>query len=75
MAVNHGSTLGKKYFISYLSLVMNAKGCSAEEAKDIAIKLFFKGSSDVYGKGTYEEFLAAYSIINNTVHRKKISSH
>jgi hypothetical protein len=67
MAVNHGSMLGKEYFISYLSLIMNAKGCSVEEAKDIAFNLFFKGSEDVYGKKTYQEFLAACSKLISTV--------
>jgi hypothetical protein len=75
MAVNHGSTLGKEYFISYLSLIMNARGCSAEEAKDIAFNLFFKGNKDVYGKKTHQEFLAACSIVKNTVHRQKIYYH
>jgi hypothetical protein len=75
MAVNHGSALGKEYFISYLSLIMNAKGCSAEEAKDIGFNLFFNGNKDVYGKRTYQEFLAAFAVLTNTFYQHKIIRH
>ncbi|EDL66110.1 hypothetical protein [Bacillus sp. SG-1] len=65
MTVNHGGTLGKEYFISYLSLIMNSRGCSAEEAHDIAFHLFFKGNEDAFGQKTYQEFLTAYAIMND----------
>ncbi|WP_409251002.1 hypothetical protein V1502_12630 [Bacillus sp. SCS-153A] len=64
MTVNHGGTLSKEYFISYLSLIMNSRGCSAEQAKEIAFDLFFRGNQEVYGKKTYTEFLTAYSVLN-----------
>ncbi|MGF2616673.1 hypothetical protein FZC84_02605 [Rossellomorea vietnamensis] len=63
MTINHSGTLGKDYFISYLKLVMNSKGCTAEQAKDTALRQFFKGDHHIYGQETYSAFLEAYSFI------------
>ncbi|MGM0845328.1 MAG: hypothetical protein ACQEUT_10150 [Bacillota bacterium] len=63
MTVNHGGTLGKEYFISYLSLVMNSRGCSPQQAKEITLSQFFKGSPEIYGHDTYNAFIEAYSLL------------
>lgn len=38
MTINHAGALKKEYFISYMKLIMNAFGCSVEEAKDKRLK-------------------------------------
>jgi hypothetical protein len=61
MTVNHASTLGKAYFLSYLNLIINSRNCSLEQAKKLAIELFFHNNTEQYGKQTFERFLDAYN--------------
>ncbi|MGD6802940.1 hypothetical protein [Rossellomorea aquimaris] len=65
MTVNHSGKLTKEYFISYLTLVMNSKGCTLQQAKDITFHKFFKGNFQMYGEDTYNAFLEAVSILEN----------
>ncbi|MBM7573679.1 hypothetical protein [Aquibacillus albus] len=60
MIVNHAGTLKKDFFIAYLSLVMNAKNCTLNQAKETTFERFFKQDKDIYGQETYQQFLLAY---------------
>lgn len=60
MTINHAGTLGKEYFISYIKLIMNACGCSVDEAKEQTFKRLFNFQMDSMGQETYQQFLKAY---------------
>nr|WP_263327792.1 hypothetical protein [Neobacillus sp. Marseille-Q6967] len=60
MTVNHASTLKKEYFLSYINLIIISRNCSLEEAKDLAMKMFFHNNIEQYGKSTAQRFLEAY---------------
>ncbi|KQL55141.1 hypothetical protein AN964_17580 [Heyndrickxia shackletonii] len=61
MTVNHAGVLSKDYFIAYLKLIMNARVCSLEMAKDITLELFFHSNLKEYGEETSKRFLEAYN--------------
>ncbi|OCA85807.1 hypothetical protein A8F94_13120 [Bacillus sp. FJAT-27225] len=65
MTVNHGGTLKKEYFLAYMKLVMNFRNCSVNEAKELAMELFFKNDKDSYGTETYANFLKAVNGLKN----------
>jgi hypothetical protein len=65
MTVNHGGTLKKEYFLSYLKLVISFRHCSVIEAKDLAFELFFKNDKDAFGNETYTNFLKAVAELSN----------
>lgn len=65
MTVNHSGKLTKEYFISYLTLVMNSKGCTFQQAMDITFHKFFKGNFHMYGQDTFNAFLEAVSLLEN----------
>lgn len=52
MTVNHGGTLTKAYFKSYLKLLLSTRAGSLKEAEDLTVDLFFKGNLELYGQGT-----------------------
>lgn len=60
MTVNHGGSLGKEYFLSYINLIKLSRNCTLEQARDLAMELFFKNNIDQYGKDTYNRFLDAH---------------
>jgi hypothetical protein len=60
MTVNHGGSLGKNYFLSYINLILISRNCSLKQARDLVMQLFFKNNIDQYGKETYERFMEAY---------------
>lgn len=60
MTVNHGGSLGKNYFLSYINLILISRNCSLKQASDLVMQLFFKNNINQYGKGTYERFMEAY---------------
>jgi hypothetical protein len=60
MTVNHGGSLGKNYFLSYINLILISRNCSLKQARDLVLQLFFKNNIDQYGKETYERFMEAY---------------
>ena len=60
MTINHAGTLGKEYFISYIKLIMNACGCSVDEAKEQTFKRLFNNQEESMGRETYKQFLIAY---------------
>lgn len=60
MTINHAGTLGKEYFISYIKLIMNACGCSVDEAKEQTFKRLFNSQEENMGRETYQQFLNAY---------------
>ncbi|MBO0959962.1 hypothetical protein J1P26_09520 [Neobacillus sp. MM2021_6] len=61
MTVNHAGVLKKKYFLSYLNLIKLSRNCTNEQAKEIAIDLFFHHNTKEYGLQTYQRFLDAYA--------------
>lgn len=64
--VNHGGTLPKQYFISYLKLVMLSRGVSVLEAKEFTFKYFFRNDEQRFGPTTYEHFIQAYFELTDT---------
>ncbi|KML36857.1 MULTISPECIES: hypothetical protein [Cytobacillus] len=60
MTINHAGALKKEYFISYMKLIMNAFGCSVEEAKDKTFERLFRLREIEMGQETYEQFILAY---------------
>ena len=60
MTVNHAGALKKEYFLSYLNLIRLSRNCSIEEAKEIALELFFHNNTEEYGFQTYQQFLDAF---------------
>jgi hypothetical protein len=60
MTVNHAGALRKEYFLSYLNLIKLSRDCTIEQAKEIAMELFFHYNVDEYGFQTYQQFLAAF---------------
>ncbi len=65
MTVNHGGTLGIDFFVAYIKLIMNSRGCSLEEAKAITLDLFFNRNENQFGKQTYNHFLLAFEKITD----------
>lgn len=65
MTVNHAGALSKDYFIAYLKLIMNARVCSLEMAKDITLELFFHKNLMEYGEETSKRFLEAFHQLAN----------
>lgn len=63
MIVNHGGNLRVEYFISYIKLIINARNCTLDQAKEITMSIFFKNNKERYGKETYNRFLDAYKIL------------
>ncbi|HWL24194.1 hypothetical protein ACE198_24840 [Neobacillus sp. KR4-4] len=60
MTVNHAGALKKEYFLSYLNLIRLSRNCTIEQAKEIAMELFFHYNIEEYGSQTYQQFLAAF---------------
>lgn len=60
MTVNHGGSLGRNYFLSYINLILISRNCSLKQARDLAMQLFFRNNIDQYGKETYYRFIEAY---------------
>jgi hypothetical protein len=60
MTVNHGGSLGKEYFLSYINLIKISRNCTLEQAKNLTVELFFKNNINQYGKDTYNRFSEAY---------------
>ncbi|MBT2733482.1 hypothetical protein [Bacillus sp. ISL-7] len=60
MIVNHAGALKKEYFLSYLNLIRLSRNCTIEQAKEIAMELFFHYNTEEYGLQTYQQFLAAF---------------
>ncbi|WP_043931757.1 hypothetical protein [Bacillus sp. EB01] len=66
MTVNHGGTLKKEYFFSYLKLVMNFRKCSVNEARNLALQMFFRNDKNAYGTETYTNFLKAVRVLQES---------
>ncbi|MBT2756807.1 hypothetical protein J7E71_12680 [Mesobacillus foraminis] len=60
MVINHAGALKKEYFLSYMKLIMNAYGCTVEEAKEQTFKRLFRLQENEMGTETYGQFLLAY---------------
>jgi hypothetical protein len=60
MTVNHGGSLGKEYFLSYINLIKISRNCTLEQAKNLTLELFFRNNINQFGKDTYNRFLEAY---------------
>lgn len=59
MVVNSGGNLSEEYFRAYLSLVMNARSCSLEDAEDYMMKTFFEGNLASFGPISYASYINA----------------
>jgi hypothetical protein len=60
MTVNHGGSLGKEYFLSYINLIKISRDCTLEQARNLTLELFFNNNIDLYGKDTYNRFSEAF---------------
>ncbi|WP_347551112.1 hypothetical protein ABFG93_04845 [Pseudalkalibacillus hwajinpoensis] len=59
MVTKNAGKLSKKYFKSYIQLVMNSRGFSLEEAKAFTFKELFQGDEMTNGQASYQQFLEA----------------
>lgn len=59
MVVNSGGILSEEYFRAYLSLVMNSRNCTLENAKEFMLETFFKGNLVAYGPISYTSYINA----------------
>lgn len=64
MIVNSGGNLSEDYFRAYLSLVMNARSCSLEDAKDIMFETFFRGNLASFGQISYSSYINAVTSLS-----------
>ncbi|UOY92388.1 hypothetical protein MUG87_18495 [Ectobacillus sp. JY-23] len=60
MTINHAGVLGKKYFLSYMKLVMQARQYSAEQARQYVFQNLFGMNCESLGPISYQSFLEAY---------------
>ncbi|EJV61726.1 hypothetical protein BWGOE4_18840 [Bacillus mycoides] len=60
MIINHAGNLKKDYFLSYMRLIMNARQCNVEDAKDYIFQSMFGLQDNSLGEKTYQNFLDAY---------------
>ncbi|MGD6792624.1 hypothetical protein [Metabacillus indicus] len=60
MVINHAGALRKEYFIAYMNLMMNAFGCTDEEAFDKTFQRLFQSQETYLGNESYQQFLLAY---------------
>ncbi|MDA2381885.1 hypothetical protein PDN41_08795 [Bacillus cereus] len=60
MITNHAGNLKKDYFLSYMRLIMNARQCNVEDAKDYIFQSMFGLQDNSLGEKTYQNFLDAY---------------
>jgi hypothetical protein len=67
MTVNHAGALKKKYFLSYLNLIRLSRNCTIEQAKELAMELFFHYNIEEYGLQTYQQFLAAFHELTDKI--------
>ncbi|MFZ7942591.1 hypothetical protein [Neobacillus sp. 19] len=67
MTVNHAGSLKKEYFLSYLNLILISRNCTLEQAKEIAMELFFHHNINEYGSQTYRRFLDAYKDLKDKI--------
>lgn len=65
MTINHAGTLKKEYFMSYMNLIMNAFGCSFDEAKEKTFERLFRLKENDMGQETFTQFLLAYHELKN----------
>lgn len=67
LIINSAGALRKEYFISYLKLIMNARQCSVDEAKNVTMKRLFQNNSQSLGMFSYRQFLLAYEELKETI--------
>lgn len=60
MVINNGGNLSEEYFISYLSLVMNSRKCTLEEAKEVTFERLFNNNEKSLGSISFHHFFSAY---------------
>ncbi|MGX1265899.1 hypothetical protein [Rossellomorea marisflavi] len=60
MTINHGGDLSEGYFIAYLTLIMNSRGSTLEEAKAFTFKRLFQNDEGTLGDYSYRRFIQAY---------------
>lgn len=65
MVINRAGALSKEYFISYMKLIMNSKGYSTQQAKELTFQRIFTCDSERLGKSSYQQFLLAFEELND----------
>lgn len=65
MTINHAGILSREYFVSYMKLMMNARECSLEQAKEMTFQRLFGSEEKSLGKTSYQSFLHAYEELKN----------
>lgn len=75
MTVNHAGVLKKEYFLAYLNLIRLSRNCTINEAKEIAMDLFFHHNIEEYGRQTYQQFVDAYHELANETKNNEQSNY
>lgn len=60
MVTKNGSKLSKRYFKSYMKLVMSSREFSLDEARDYAFEEIFQNDETTNGEFSFEQFEQAY---------------
>ncbi|KML31257.1 hypothetical protein [Rossellomorea marisflavi] len=60
MTINHGGDLSEDYFIAYISLIMNGRGTTLEEAKEFTFQRLFQNHEGTLGDRSHKSFVRAY---------------
>ncbi|QHA35050.1 hypothetical protein D5E69_04000 [Rossellomorea marisflavi] len=60
MTINHGGDLSEDYFIAYISLIMNSRGITLEEAKAFTFQRLFQNDEETLGDRSHKSFMRAY---------------
>ncbi|UTE72279.1 hypothetical protein M1I95_18745 [Rossellomorea marisflavi] len=60
MTINHADDLSEDYFIAYISLIMNSRCTTLEEAKAFTFQRLFQNDEGTLGNRSHKSFVRAY---------------
>ncbi|SNZ16952.1 hypothetical protein SAMN05421503_3072 [Terribacillus aidingensis] len=64
--MKNAAILSEEYFLSYLRLLLNTRGCTVEEAYQLTVDQIFEGDLDLFGEDTKKNFKLAYQSIKGS---------
>jgi hypothetical protein len=64
--MKNAAILSEEYFLSYFRLLLNTRGCTAEEAYQLTVNQIFEGDLNLFGEDTKKNFKLAYQAIKGS---------
>ncbi|MFP7495077.1 hypothetical protein SFC66_14975 [Terribacillus saccharophilus] len=61
--MKNAAILSEEYFISYIRLLLNTRGCTVEQAYQLTVEQIFEGDLNLFGEETKRNFKLAYQAI------------